>query len=117
LLEEQSIADGDGNRVAKGNKEIAPDSLQNPSDPEATYRKKNEGHHTGYVANVVETFDRDGNSVITDYDYRENRHSDSEFCKDAIKNIAVAGDASPDEKVVLIGDGAFASAENSALAC
>jgi hypothetical protein len=116
LLEDQSIIDEAGNRVAKDNRAIAPNSLQNPSDPEATYRKKAGEHHTGYVANVVETFDENGNSVITDYEFEQNRHSDSEFCKSAIKNIAKTGEATPDKKVVLIGDGAFASAENSALA-
>jgi len=116
LLEDQSIIDEAGNRVAKDNREIAPNSLQNPSDPEATYRKKADEHHIGYVGNVVETFDENGNSVITDYEFEQNRHSDSEFCKSAIKNIAEAGEPNADEKVVLIGDGAFASAENSALA-
>ena len=116
LLEDQCIIDEAGNRVAKDNREIAPNSLQNPSDPEATYRKKAGNHHTGYVGNIVETFDENGNSVITDYEFEQNRHSDSEFCKSAIKNIAETGEATADEKVILIGDGAFASAENSALA-
>ena len=116
LLEDQSIIDEVGNRVAKDNRAIAPNSLQNPSDPEATYRKKAGEHYIGYVGNVVETFDGNGNSIITDYEFEQNRHSDSDFSKSAIKNIAEAGEASPDEKVVLIGDGAFASAENSALA-
>jgi hypothetical protein len=116
LLEDQSIIDETGNRVAKDNREIAPNSLQNPSDPEATYRKKAGEHYTGYVGNIVETFDENGNSVITDYEFEQNRHSDSEFCKSAIKNIAETGEATADEKVVLIGDGAFASTENSALA-
>jgi len=116
LLEDQCIVDEAGNRVAKDNREIAPNSLQNPSDPEATYRKKAGNHHTGYVGNIVETFDENGNSVITDYEFEQNRHSDSEFCKSAIKNIAETGEATAYEKVILIGDGAFASAENSALA-
>jgi len=116
MLNDQSIEDEQGNVIAKSNHDIAPSSLQNPSDPDATYRKKAEEHHTGYVANVVETFDESGNSVITDYSFEQNRHSDSEFCKEAINNIARTGETTPEEKVVLIGDGAFASKANSELA-
>jgi len=116
LLEDQSVIDESGKRVAKENRSISPGSMQNPSDPEATYRKKAGKHHIGYVANVVETFDGNGNSVITDYEFEQNRHSDSEFCKSAINTVSESGEATPDEKVVMIGDGAFASTENSALA-
>ena len=116
LLEDQSVIDETGNRVAKDNREISPNSLQNPSDPEATYRKKAEEHHTGYVANVVETFDESGNSVISDYSFQQNRHSDSEFCKEAIATIAETEESTPENPTILIGDGAFASKENSQLA-
>jgi hypothetical protein len=117
MLNDQSTEDEQGKIIAKSNHDIAPDSLQNPSDPDATYRKKAEKHHTGYAANIVETFNESGDSVITDYSFEQNRHSDSEFCKEAINNIAATGEASPKEKVVLIGDGAFASRANSELAC
>ena len=116
MLNDQSIEDDQGKVIAKSNHDIAPNSLQNPSDPDATYRKKAEKHHTGYVANVVETFNESGDSVITDYSFEQNRHSDSEFCKEAINNIANVGEATPEEKVVLIGDGAFAGKVNSELA-
>jgi len=33
--------------------EIAPDSLQNPTDPDATYRKKGKKKHLGYTVNRV----------------------------------------------------------------
>ena len=116
MLNDQSTEDEQGKVIAKSNHDIAPDSLQNPSDPEATYRKKAEEHHTGYVANIVETFNESGDSVITDYSFEQNRHSDSEFCKEAINNIATTGETSPEEKVVLISDGAFASRANSEIA-
>jgi hypothetical protein len=64
MLNDQSIEDETGKPIAKSNHDISPSSLQNPSDPDATYRKKAEKHHTGYVANVVETFDETGASVI-----------------------------------------------------
>jgi hypothetical protein len=116
MLEDQSIEDEFGNRVMKSNQAIKPTSLQNPSDPDATYRKKADEHHTGYVANVVETFDGEGTSVISDYSFEQNRHGDSEFGKEAILNIAEKGEATAEEKVTLLGDGAFASAANSELA-
>jgi len=116
MLEDQSVIDGEGRRVAKSNRAIAPDSLQNPSDPDATYRKKAGEGNIGFVANVVQTFNNDGAAVITDYSFQQNRHSDSALCKEAIENVAETGEAKPEEKVTLIGDGAFAGAENEALA-
>jgi hypothetical protein len=116
MLEDQSVVDGAGKHVMKGNKEIKPDSLQNPSDPDATYRKKAGKHHTGYVGNVVETYNEEGASVITDYSFEQNRHSDSDFCKEAIKNIAAKGEGTKENKVTIVADGSFASAENSELA-
>jgi hypothetical protein len=116
MLGDQSITDETGKRIAKDNREIKPNSLQNPSDPEATYRKKAGENHIGYVANVVETFNEAGASVITDYNFQQNRHSDSEFCEEAIKNIADKSETSVDEKVILIADGAYGSVVNSALA-
>ncbi|GAH29727.1 unnamed protein product, partial [marine sediment metagenome] len=35
----------------------APNSLQNPTDPDATYRKKGKKKHIGYTANIIEKFD------------------------------------------------------------
>lgn len=41
----------------KVGKELSARSLNSPDDPEATYRKKNNRPHKGYVANVTETCD------------------------------------------------------------
>lgn len=41
-------------------------ALQNPSDPDATYRNKSGKHYRGYSANIEETVGRNG-SVVTDY--------------------------------------------------
>ena len=95
----------DGGKVKPG-REVEPTSLQNPSDPDATYRRKAGKGHTGYSANFVESCG-DGAAIITGYDLQPNSHSDQEFGKDVIDSAegAAAGD-------VLIGDGAFASEEN-----
>ncbi len=43
--------------------------LQNPSDPDATYRSKAGKEHQGYVANFEETVDKW--FVITDYQFEQ----------------------------------------------
>jgi hypothetical protein len=58
MLNDQSIIDGEGKRIAKNSHDIKPDSLQNPSDPDATYRKKGQKGYIGYVANIVQTYDK-----------------------------------------------------------
>ena len=62
--------------------------LQNPSDPDATYRSKAGKEHQGYVANLEETVDRNG-SVITDYQFEQNIYSDSRFLKDSLERTEV----------------------------
>ena len=52
--------------------------LQNPSDPEATFRNKAGKEHRGYAANLEESVGADG-SVVTEYQYEQNNHSDSQF--------------------------------------
>lgn len=60
-----------------------PKSLQNPSDPDATYRFKYK-NNIGYVANVIEVFDGD-NSIIKNYDLKQNIYSDQKFSEDTIE--------------------------------
>lgn len=66
LSEQCELADDGGavNKVAvKKPREIASDSLQNPSDPEATY----DGHKgQGYQVQVMETFSRNGDGAEKD---------------------------------------------------
>ena len=50
-------------------KNISTNSLQNPSDSDASYRYKAGKSHIGYVGNFVETIDEHG-AIITQYDYR-----------------------------------------------
>lgn len=111
VLEEQSRSDESGNPVAKDKKEITSTSLQNPSDPDATYRHKAGKDHKGYVGNIVETVGENGDSLITDVEYEKNTHSDSAFCKEYL-------DSRPDnaESEIMIADGAYSGAENQELA-
>ncbi len=84
--------------------------LQNPSDPDATYRTKAGKEYQGYVANLEETVGKNG-SVITDYQYEKNNYSDSQFMKDSLKRSEIH-----DDETVLITDGAYSGKENHDLA-
>ena len=84
-------------------KEISPDSLQNPTDPDATYRKKGKKKHIGYTVNIVEKFD-DKNRMITGYDLQKNTYSDQKFAQDTITKLPVEKD-----EVTALVDGAYYS--------
>lgn len=109
MLKEQTNTDINNNLTAKAGKEIASTSLQNPTDPDATYRKKY-GDNIGYTANIVESFN-DDTSVITNYDLKQNVYSDSAFSDDVIKNIATKKGA--DDNVQVITDGAYYEQEKA----
>ena len=110
VLDEQARFDENGAVRAKDKTEIKADSLQNPFDPDATYREKAGKSHKGYVGNIVETIDDDGNSVISSFQYEQNNHSDSEFMSEYLESQPAA---EKDEHQTVIADGAYASYENS----
>ena len=85
-------------------------ALQNPSDSEATFRKKANKEHRGYVANLEESVGESG-SVVTEYQYEQNIHSDSQFLKDHLGKME-----KQDEKIILVTDGAYSGTENQSLA-
>jgi hypothetical protein len=84
--------------------------LQNPSDPDATYRVKAGKEHQGYVANLEEIVGKNG-SVITDYQYEQNNYSDSQILKDSLARMEVQ-----DETTTVVADGACSGKENHDLA-
>jgi hypothetical protein len=84
--------------------------LQNPADPDATYRFKSGKSHRGYVANFTEDVG-DGASVITDYNYQANTYSDSQFLKDTVDEL---GDQ--EETLTIVTDGAYGGEDNTTLA-
>ena len=84
--------------------------LQNPSDPDATYRVKAGKEHQGYVANLEETVGKNG-SVVTDYQFEQNHYSDSQFLKDSLARTEIQN-----EESTLITDGAYSGKENHDLA-
>lgn|SRR5574344_71089 len=106
VLTEQSDTDESGNYIPKKKKEITPSSLQNPSDPDATYRSKAGKDNKGYVGNIVETVGENGDSLITDTGYDKNSHSDSQFCKDYLSKKDSS--SAPE---TMITDGAYGGEE------
>ena len=80
-------------------------SLQNPSDPDATYRLKAGKAHRGYSANITETVDQNG-SLVTDYQYDVNTRSDVDFLRETIERTGRS-----DNVTLMTADGAYASEE------
>lgn len=114
VLEEQTVPaeeKGKNRRRAKDKGKIHADSLQNPSDPDATFRRKAGKDHKGYVGNVVENVNKDGLGIITTMDFAQNIHSDSQFMKDYLAQREE--DAAPE---IMIADGAYGGEENVQLA-
>ena len=102
MLEDQIVSvdeDRKSRQIAKDKREILSNSLQNPSDPDATFRRKGGKDYKGYVGNVVETVCDDGLDIVTTMDFAQNTHSDSQFMKnylaqrgeDAIPETMVTG--------------------------
>ena len=106
---EQTIIDKDsGNRRLKTKEdgEMGAHILQNPSDPDATFRTKAGKDHRGYAGNVVETVGQNG-SVVTDYQLEENSYSDSQFLNDYINRQDDSQPAS-----TMVTDGAYSGENN-----
>lgn len=109
VVKEQTIDENRKIKV-KPKAEITTDSLQDPSDEDATFHEKAGKKHKGYVGNFVETFDGNG-AIITSFDYQQNSHSDIAFCKEVIEELG-----KHENPVRLIADGAYGSVETVQLA-
>ena len=111
VLSEQAVLQEDGTYVLRQKGDgMKADCVQNPADPDATYREKAGKKHRGYVANVVEEAGEKG-SIVTEYQYEQNTHSDSDFAKETISALG-----KQEEKVTLVADGSYSGQENEKLA-
>lgn len=74
VLKEQAMEDGEGGLRLRTKEDGGMNAaiLQNPADPDATYREKAGKQHRGYAANVTEVSGENG-SIVTDYQY-ETKH-------------------------------------------
>ncbi|MBR1856993.1 MAG: transposase [Oribacterium sp.] len=103
---EQTKKDDDGHNIPKEKGDgMDARSLQNPADPDATYRAKAGTQHRGYAANITEAVDENG-SLVTDYQYDCNTRSDISFLQEVIEKADAA-----EEVTGIIADGAYASKE------
>ena len=110
-IKEQTKKDDDGHDIPKGKGDgMDSSTLQNPSDPDATFRMKAGKEHRGYAANITETVDENG-SVVTDYQYDTNNRSDIDFLEEYINKSEVQ-----EESTALITDTAYAGDKISELA-
>lgn len=101
-LNEQTVVENGRRRLrAKKQESPSPASLQNPTDPEATFNSKSGKNHIGYIANIVEAVDRSG-SVITDYQFEQNIYSDGRFLADYMESIGYQ-----EETVTIVADGGY----------
>ena len=110
-LSEQTITENSERRLrTKEDGEMKSDMMQNPSDPEATFRSKAGKEHRGYVANIEESVGKKG-SVVTGYQYEQNIHSDSRFIREHLEQME-----RQKERTVMVVDGAYSGADNKSLA-
>ena len=110
-LSEQTIVENENRRLrTKEDGGMKSTMMQNPSDPEATFRNKAGKEHRGYVANLEETVGKNG-SVVTDYQYEQNNHSDSQFIHEYLEQME-----KQEEQTIIVADGAYSGTENTQLA-
>lgn len=110
LSEQTVLQEGTRRLKTKEDGGMGSDLLQNPSDPEATYREKAGKSHRGYTANIEESVGENG-SCITDYQFETNNTSDSAMLKEKLQSME-----KQEEAITMITDGAYAGEENSFLA-
>ena len=107
-LSEQTIVEDGVRRLREKKTDSFPKAMmQSPTDPDATYREKSGKKYRGYVANVEEIVDGNG-SVIIDYQFEQNIHSDSQFLQERLENLE-----QQEEGTVLVTDGAYCGEGNT----
>lgn len=110
LSEQTVFEDGQRRLRTKADGGMTSEILQNPSDPDATYREKAGKAHRGYSANIEESVGANG-SVVTEYQVDKNTRSDSSFLKEHLEKLECQEDTT-----TLIADGAYSGDENTKLA-
>jgi hypothetical protein len=87
LLQEQCIETEEGSPLVIEGSALKANSLQNPSNLDATYRNKGGKGHIGYVTDIVEIRDMDKKlGHFLDFDVQPNTHSNAEFGETIVKN-------------------------------
>ena len=111
LLKEQCLIDdsSESKVVARPNKEIPSDSLQNPSDPDAGYSShKGQGYQVQVVENYSDSDKEKQLSLVTHVTVESADQHDTNALLPAIEDLK-AGDMAPDE---LLADSLYGSDSN-----
>ena len=92
-ISEDAAADKNQNRVElKDAEDIDSDSLQNPHDDEATYRRKHNSQHVGFIVNLAETCDTDDPfRLITAVRVDMNNTNDGDLLDRDVDDLAAMG--------------------------
>ena len=111
VLQEQTVEENGEYRLrTKEDGGMDSNIVQNPSDPDATFREKAGREHRGYAANVLESSGENG-SIIEDFQLEKNNYSDNAFLKDELEALGKQQDT-----VTIVADGAYGSSESRKLA-
>jgi hypothetical protein len=96
---------------AKAGKDISPESLRSPDDPEATYRRKGGETYEGYVCNLTETCDEsNGTQLIAYLQLAPNLTEDEELLVEALPKLKERTGVN-----VLYNDAAFCGTDADAI--
>lgn len=109
VIGEQTLRTASGQLRMKTKEDggMGPWMLQNPSDPDATFREKAGKQHRGYAANVVESVGKES-SIISDYQYGQNITGDSRFLTEMLESMGPQA-----EESILVADGAYSGTGNT----
>lgn len=108
LFDEQYIVE-DGKAVLRDKKQIKADSIQNPNDPDATYREKNDRKVQGYVTNITETVEQGKPNIITSVQVETAVFADCHFLQEAVENSERVTNSTIED---LYADGTYQSPDN-----
>ena len=116
VFDEQYLVGEDGKVALRDKKTISANSVQNPNDPDASYREKHDQKVQGYVSNFTETVeerDEEGKikkpSIITSVQVETASFADCHFVEEAVENSERVTESTVED---LYADGAYQSPEN-----
>ncbi len=110
-LSEQTVVENEKRRLrTKEDGTMNSSALQNPSDPDATYRNKSGRLHRGYAENIEETVGKNG-SAVTDYQFDKNTYTDSHFLQETLSQMEKY-----EEEIILVTDGGYDGQDNISFA-
>ena len=109
MFSEQYLVGEDGKVTLRDKKTVSANSVQNPNDPEASYRDKHDQKVQGYVSNFTETVEEDKPSIITSVQVETATFADCHFAEEAVENSERVTKSTVED---LYADGAYQSPEN-----